>query len=109
MLVLNTVGTVMRIMQVKAPIFSGRPTIHSFGELAGWDHTPLLMHDGSELKESRRLYAQEVGTRAANARFENTIYMRAQHFANKLLENTHYEDVSEVIYMWVGFCISCTF
>jgi cytochrome P450 len=95
MIILNSVELARKLFQGKANIYSDRPSLYMQGNLVGWNKTTFLMNDGPELKESRRLIAQEIGTRASITRFIPMIQTRNLNFLRMLLSDRNPEETLE--------------
>jgi cytochrome P450 len=108
MVVLNTVEAATQVLQGKAHNYSDRAPIYSVGELVGWDRTAFMMNDGVELKESRRQLAQEIGSRAASARFEDMICERVRRLLIRLLNDKNGENLYRHIHTYVDYSVHFT-
>jgi hypothetical protein len=87
MVILNSVDVVTDLLQGRGTIYSDRPYLYVLGELVGLNKTLPFMNEGSKLKESRRFFSQEIGSKQTLARFESMMHSRIKRFAGQLLTN----------------------
>jgi cytochrome P450 len=85
---LHSVDIGMELLQGKGSIYSDRPTLYVAGELVGMSETTFLLDDGPKLKESRRWFTQEIGSKQALARFEPMVQTRTKRFIKQLLADS---------------------
>jgi cytochrome P450 len=59
----------------------------------GWKDTTMLLNDGPQLKDHRRMMAQTLGTKAALAHFEPAAQTHTHNFLRRLRNDPHPECV----------------
>jgi cytochrome P450 len=92
MLVVNSIDIAMELLQGKGNLYCDRPVLHVGGELAGLNQLSVFMDEGPAHKESRRFFAQELGTKALSARFVPLMEARIREFTNRLLGDPEVHD-----------------
>jgi cytochrome P450 len=84
--VLNSIEDVSRLLEDKGAIYSHRPRVPFASEIVGWGEMLVMLPDGPQLKEQRRLCAQFMGTRTLLDGFVPVIEGETRKFAKKLLD-----------------------
>lgn len=87
----NSVDLAIDLLQVKGAIYSDRPSLYVAGELIGFNKITALMNHDKKLKESRRMFVQEIGTKQASARFEAMMQTHIQRFIDGLLADPKFD------------------
>jgi hypothetical protein len=64
-IVLNSVKSVMDMLDKKGAVYSDRPVLPMAGELVGWKHILGLLPYGDRFHQSRKSMHQIIGSRAA--------------------------------------------
>jgi cytochrome P450 len=84
-IVINSLEVATSLLHQRGQVYSGRPRLTFIGDLAGWQELTPLLQDGPELRERRRLFAQELGTKAALERYTPIIETKARNFIRAVL------------------------
>lgn len=74
------------LLQDKSANYSDRPSQHFVGRMVGWESCIVMLPDGAELNEQRRLFMPALGTRKAIQLFEARTEARIAQFVKRLIE-----------------------
>jgi cytochrome P450 len=98
MIVVNSYETAVDLLQRKAAIYSGRPSLYFGGKMVGYDQaTSLIVDTGSEWKEQRDMFAHHIGSQKALERFLPVSRKHTRRFLCQLLDDPG----SEQLYHYV--------
>jgi cytochrome P450 len=98
MIVVNSYETAVDLLQRKAAIYSGRPSLYFGGKMVGFEELTALMVDtGSEWKGQRDLLAYHIGSQKALERFLPVSRKHTRRFLCQLLDDPR----SEQLYHYV--------
>lgn len=86
-IVVNSHETATVLLQDKSAKYSDRPSQHFLTRMVGWESAMLMLQDGHELNEQRRLLAPLLGTRKAIQLFDARIEVRVAQFVKRLVED----------------------
>lgn len=87
-IIVNSHATAASLMQTKGREYSDRPPQHFLGNMVGRGSMIVLLPDGAELSEQRRMFAQVLGTRKAIDLFASRIEKRVVRFVRRLLDKS---------------------
>lgn len=97
MIVLNSVDAAVSMLQRKGANYSDRPEFFFANKLAGGEHATPSVDDGPYLKETRRIFAQEIGSKTALARFTSVKEAHIRSFLCRLLDDPRPERLHDHI------------
>jgi hypothetical protein len=99
--VVNTYAMATSMLQQKAGIYSDRPKLHFLSNLIGWKNSATLLDDGPQLKDSRRLFSQEIGTKVALERFTALMEVQSCQLVERILDDLNPAQLRNHIQMQV--------
>jgi cytochrome P450 len=94
---INSAEIATDLLNRKGSIYSDRPHMHFLNETIGWRDSFVMMNDGPELKEQRRLFAQAIGTKTALERFAPILDAQTSIFIQRILA----DPATLLRYIWV--------
>lgn len=97
MIVLNSVEAATAMLQRKGANYSDRPDFFFVNKLAGGGDAAPSLDEGPQLRETRRIFAQEIGSKNALARFASVKEARIRDFLRRLLEDPRPEKLHDHI------------
>jgi cytochrome P450 len=86
MVVLNGFQAASDLMNAKGAIYCDRPSQYFIDNIIGWRDSMIILEDGDEYREQRRLFAQAIGTKAALDRFNSIQETHVCWFVNSILK-----------------------
>jgi hypothetical protein len=87
MILINNVETATAMLNGKGSIYSDRPPSHFLGHLVGWEESLIMLNDGPQLREQRRLFIQALGTKTLIEPYIGMTETRSRNFLKKLMED----------------------
>lgn len=87
-IVVNSHAMATAILQDKSAKYSDRPSSHFVSHMVGWESGMIMLSDGAELNEQRRLFARVLGTRKTIQLFDARIETRVTQFVKRLMEGS---------------------
>jgi hypothetical protein len=85
MIVLNSVEVASQLLHEKNTIYSDRPHMPFLGDIVGWGESMVMLDDGPQLREQRRLFLRGIGTKAGLDRFIPMEETKSRVFARQIL------------------------
>jgi cytochrome P450 len=85
-LILNSAEVASNLLERKGKMYSDRHSLYFVNELVGYRESFILMNDGPELRQSRRLCLQALAPRVISDRFAPMMETRTRQFLLKLLD-----------------------
>jgi cytochrome P450 len=104
-IILNSPENTSALLDSKNAPSSDRPSMYFAGNMVGWDKIFTMLRDGPRLKTTRRLVAQEIGSRAEITRFVPQIEAQTYAFILKVLDNPSAEMLPRYIRKLVPFSV----
>jgi hypothetical protein len=83
--IINSVEVAAALYNQKPHIYGDRPQYPFIIKLAGMEEMTTWVTEGPKYKEHRRLFAQEIGSRATLDRFTSMSEYKTRHFVLTLL------------------------
>lgn len=105
MIILNSYEVAMEMLAKKGANYSDRPPSFFASELVGWKNGTALRNDGPQLKEIRRLFAQEIGTKDRLERFAPMTQVKVARFLCRLLDEKQPEKLLSHLQTLIGSII----
>ncbi|KAG2033233.1 cytochrome P450 [Suillus americanus] len=84
-IVLNSVGTAMEMMDSKSTLYSDRPVLHMAGELVGWKESLPFLPYGDRFRQYRRNFHRVIGSRAAVDVYSEIEEVETHRFLKRVL------------------------
>jgi hypothetical protein len=95
--ILNSHSTATALLDAKGRIYSDRPPAYFADKMVGWEESFVRMSDGPEVKDARRLFSQEFGSKQGLERTKSCINTKTFRFLRQLLDNPQEEKLLHLI------------
>lgn len=86
-LVINSIEAASALLHAKGSAYSDRPPMHFLANMVGWRDAMIMMDSGPEHRGARRLFEQQMGTKAVLSAGGGSAKRRIQQFLRKLSAN----------------------
>jgi hypothetical protein len=94
--ILNHPSVAQEMLDRKGSIYSDRPVL-TFASMAGFGDALTLVSEGPEFKLQRKVFAQELGSKATLARFSSMTFAQTQRFIRNILREPSANKISQHI------------
>lgn len=85
-IIVNSSDVARDILDRRGANYSDRPYLHFAGTMSGYSGVTTLLNDSPAFKEHRKLFAQEIGSKKALARFNSLIEAETKRFVRNILK-----------------------
>jgi cytochrome P450 len=87
LVIINSFSLARSALEMKNALYANPPDLYFASSVSGLQDVTLLQRDGPEHKESRRLFAGVMGSKASLTRFIPKVDTAVQNFLQDLLDN----------------------
>jgi hypothetical protein len=95
--ILNSIEAATSLLHQKASVYTNRPRLTFAGDLVGWNDLMTMAEDGPFYKDQKRLFFQELGTKAAVDRFTPNLEVQSRDFVRTVLDNPSHKSLLQQI------------